>query len=409
MKGNILENCVRKALAVAVGSAGLSLALPALAESGSLQDAVANGKAELTLRYRFENVDQDNNLDEANASTLKSRLTFTTADFAHLKAQVEVDNVVALGDDNYNSTANGVADHSVVADPEGTDINQAWIAYDGLDGTEIKYGRQRLLLDNQRFFGGVGWRQNEQTYDGLTLVNKSLADTTVTYAFIDNVNRIFGPDGANADLDTSINVLNVKYTGIEGATLVGYAYLMDVEDGSALSNDTYGVRLSGKAGGDTKLLYTLEYASQSEHDDDTQAAYDADYYTVEAGVEAKGITAKLGLEVLEGDADAGKGFQTPFATLHKFNGFTDQFLGTPPDGIEDLYASVSGNLAGFKLALTYHQFESEQGSSDYGDEVDLVVAKKLGKLGLLLKYADYSADDWKVDTQKLWLQASYKF
>ena len=36
-----------------------------------------------------------------------------------------------------------------------------------LDATLI-FGRQRIKLDDDRFIGNVGWRQNEQTFDALT-------------------------------------------------------------------------------------------------------------------------------------------------------------------------------------------------------------------------------------------------
>jgi len=102
--------------------------------------------------------------------------------------------------------------------------------------------------------------------------------------------------------------------------------------------------------------------------------------------------------------------------LHKFNGWADQFLGTPAAGLEDIYVNVSSKLGGFKVMLVYHDFSSEDGSDNYGSEVDISLSRSLSKkASVLLKYADYSADDeansvlGKVDTQKIWLMLTMKF
>ncbi len=46
----------------------------ALAQEQGLGEAVTSGKAKVALRYRYEHVDQDNALQNANASTLRVRL-----------------------------------------------------------------------------------------------------------------------------------------------------------------------------------------------------------------------------------------------------------------------------------------------------------------------------------------------
>jgi len=86
-----------------------------------------------------------------------------------VSALLQVDNVSLVGNDNYNSTVNGKTDYSVVADPKGTDINQALLRYQNDSGTTLSAGRQLVNQLNQRFLGGVGWRQNEQTLDGYRL------------------------------------------------------------------------------------------------------------------------------------------------------------------------------------------------------------------------------------------------
>ena len=84
------------------------------------------------------------------------------------------------------------------------------------------------------------------------------------------------------------------------------------------------------------------------------------------------------------------------------------------DGIEDAYVGVTAPLLGGTLQAWYHDFSTEQGSDDYGDEIDLSYAHPIpGVKGLvgLVKYATYDSDDKArtVDTDKVWLQLQYSY
>ena len=52
---------------------------------------------------------------------------------------------------------------------------------------------------------------------------------------------------------------------------------------------------------------------------------------------------------------------------------------------------------------------SAVGDIDYGTEWDASAGFKVGKIGLLFKYADYDAKDFGIDTRKFWLQAEWAF
>jgi hypothetical protein len=366
-------------------AAAVAAATPTAYASESIAEAFQNGSTAVSFRLRFEDVDVGGVSNDA--LTLKSRLTYKTDTLNGFSALFEVDDTTVLGDEDYSG----------IADSEYTDVNQAYLAYSAAD-TTVKFGRQRILLDNQRFVGGVGFRQNEQTYDALTLTNKSLPDTTLFYGYISEVNNIFASDAKH-----ETHLLNAKYTGLPFGTVTGYYYQIE-PDAAADSIDTFGVRFTGsQPAGDAKLLYTAEYATQDQNNGSKP-----DYYVLEGGVSVSGVTAKLGFEVLE--SDNGVGFNTPLATKHKFQGWADKFLGTPGTGIEDLYLTVGTKVAGVKLLAVYHDFEAESTSADLGSEFGLVVAKKFGKnYGLSLKYADYQAGDTGVDTDKLWLTATAKF
>jgi hypothetical protein len=395
--------------------------LPQAHAAGSLMDALTYGTVSGQLRYRYEGVDQEGFTDDATASTLRTQLGYTTDSYKGFNAMLQFENVAEIGSDDYNNTNNGHTQYPVVADPAGTEVNQVWLGYEAGYNTALKYGRQAINLDNQRFIGTVGWRQNEQTYDAFSLVNGSLPSTTVTAAYVTNVNRIFGEDHPVAlfrNYAMNSGLFNASYKGFSAGSLTGYAYLLDFEDAPAISNETLGLRFDGKRNlGDNKLLYTAEYASQSDYQDGA-STIDADYFFGGLGVEVQGWQVKANYEQLGGDGVYG--FSTPLATLHAFNGWADKFLVTPADGIEDIFLTVGKTVYDVALAVQYHTFASDNLGYDYGTEWDLSAGKKINKsFSVLLKYATYSGDGnatvvarnlaLSQDVDKLWLQADVTF
>ncbi len=116
-----------------------------------------------------------------------------------------------------------------------------------------------------------------------------------------------------------------------------------------------------------------------------------------------------GYEVL--GSDNGVGFKTPLATLHAFQGWTDQFLVTPGDGIEDLYLGLSGAAGPLKLAATWHDFQAEDSNADFGTELDLVATWPVSAAwSLQAKYAEFFTDDASRyrDVRKFWLTVNLK-
>jgi len=404
-------------IALVAGLGALTTALPAHTEQGlgdQLSAALNAGSVKLDLRYRLENVDDDAFDKDANASTLRSRITVQSGTVGAFSALVEVDNVSHIGNDNYNSTANGNTDRPVVADPKGTDINQAWLRY-GQPEAYGAYGRQRILHGNQRFVGGVGWRQNEQTYDGFRLLYQGDSGLTLDYAYVYNVNRIFGPDdrvSQPADLHGENHLARAEYRFAGKHSVSGFLYLLEVDEDAGYapgktvdnSTDTYGLGYAGEFG---PVSLKATYATQSEAGD-SRLDYDADYYMIEGGLNLAAINARAGYEMLGSDNTVG--FKTPYATLHKFQGWADKFLSTPGDGIEDIYVGATGNLGGLKLAAYYHDFSAEDGSGNFGTEWDLMGSWPLNKqFTTQLHYANFSSDsDRYSDAQKVWLTLQLK-
>jgi hypothetical protein len=390
-------------LAAAVSS--IMVAAPSFAAKTFTESLQQGSSVKVNFRARYEDVSWDG-LEDSDALTLRSRLSYQSGAWNGFGLTAEFDDVTEIDnkvDYNYGNGTN--TSTAAIVDPEGTEVNQAFISYTTFN-TQVKYGRQRIILDNARFVGNVGWRQNEQTYDAFSVSNKTLRYTNLFYAYLANVNRIFGEGNATqGDHNQDSHLFNGSYTGFSAGKLIGYAYLLDNKTAAALSSDTFGVRWQGSVS--DSFSYNLEYASQSDAADNP-ISYSADYMLAEATAKVSSLAFTLGYEVL--GSDEGKaGFTTSLATAHAFQGWTDRFLATPANGVKDMYLNVATQIMGAGLVLSYHDLKSDFASIDYGTEFDASLSKKFGAVAYTLKYATYSKDSFGSDTTKFWLMADWNF
>lgn len=396
---------------VLAGAAAVAaLAGPAAAEEGrgSLSEAITAGKPILEVRVRYETVDQANFAETASAFTARTRLGWESGAWNGLKGLVEFEDVRQLGPEDYNSTLNGKAVYPVIADPEVTELNRlqlSWTPNKTFSGT---LGRQRIVLDDQRFVGAVGWRQDEQTFDAVR-ADVSVGKLKATAAWLGAINRVFG-EGADWDSDSWI--VNAAYAGPDAFKPTAFVYALDFDNAAANSSVTWGVRVAGRGkAGAVALAYAASYARQSDYASNP-ADFDLDYWMVEGSATYGIATLKANFESLEGNG--AKGFATPLATLHAFQGWADVFLATPANGIED--ASVSLALAPRITALpklqfmvVAHSFQAQRGGADLGDEIDVQVAAPLTKrLSGVIKYADYDGVPGFPSRQKIWVGVDFK-
>ena len=455
--------------------AATPLILGSIAVSAQAADDVATGatadsgfnifsdvkfKGELRTRYQFKDI-KDNGKVGGNTITNRSNLNFSAKLFEvdGFNGTMELNAVNDFGSQQQTNI-----DQS--AERVGAKISQANISYTAGGVTGIA-GRKTVNLDNQRFIGSVGWKQNFQTFD-LAAIAYGIGDFSILGAYVYGVNAI-GDEGHNYGHNTNADkyaggvksgrtnsaLLNASYKIMDPIKLTGYAYLL----GSA--SDTFGLAATGKiaASDSIKLNYRAEFAMQqkaslqtfadgvvnpapSGHENSVYG--DATYYNLDLGANFSGILAGLNYEYLSGvsltaDATTSKtAFQTPLATKHKFNGWADQFLGTPNGGLQDFNARLGYKSAGFgKLIGVYHMFSSAEDmnaagvdagtatgtSSDLGSEIDVAYSNKIpGVNGLtgLLKGAFYMGGDteqgtgvkvktWKNDQTMVWVQLDYKF
>lgn len=387
-----------------------------------LSSALHSTKPLFDGRLRTETVEQEPIAEAARAVTLRLRAGFETGKAWNTTLLIEGEGVMPLRDHYRPDPLQPVnSQYPVVADDEAYEFNRFQFTNTSLPGTTITLGRQRILLDDQRFIGNSGWRQNEQTFDALRVVNKSVKNLVIDATYLNRVNRVNGPDSPQGVYKGDTGLVNVSYQTKVGR-IAGYGYLLDFENIAAApaavrdSSATYGLRFAGEkpVGKDVKLAWLASYATQSDYADNP-LDFDVDYLAGEFGVTFRQFNAAAGLEIMEGNGV--KGFTTPLASLHKFQGWADKFTATPANGIEDKYVNLGatlksvGQIETLAALVSYHDYAAENISADYGDEWDVALSAKYRKATLLLKYADYNEGDVALgsprDTDKIWLQLEF--
>jgi hypothetical protein len=372
------------------------------------------GRLILESRLRYEAVDQAGLPNQAEALTLRTRFGWQSPERANLQALVEGEANLALVD-RYADAVSPRPGYPIVPDPGTVELNRAQVSWTGLPHTELTVGRQRIILGDARFVGNVGWRQDEQTFDAVKLVSRPIAPLALTYAYVGQVQRVLGNESPAGQWHGDTHLMQADLATPFGQASA-YAFLLELDNAPALSSQTYGARLSGARaiGRGLSGTYELEYARQSDYRNDP-AQFRLDYWRASAGLKTKSAALALVYERLGGDGV--RGFQTPLATLHAFQGWADVLTSTPGSGVRDLYlrgaASVKpfAALSPITLKAEAHDFDAADGSARIGREFDIAAGLPLGPhFSTELAAADFQAARAPyADVRKLWLTFEYKY
>ncbi|MES2175383.1 MAG: hypothetical protein V4523_15740 [Pseudomonadota bacterium] len=404
-----MKNIIISAAVLAVS--GTAMSAPVRAQEFTLKPV-----AEARLRY--EQVDQDGLAKEADALTIRARAGLIATSGA-LSASVVGQGTLALIDRYYDGV-NSAATRPIVADPENIALYIAQLQYK-TKAVTLTGGRQKILLDDERFVGNVAFRDNAQTFDAVRAEVTPAKGLKLDVSYAWSVRTIWGFQGKGARQQAvrGDNILaNLSYATPVG-TLTGFAYLVDQDEaamqGFRMSSQTHGVRLAGgrSLSKVAKLSYQFSYARQSDYHRNPND-YSADYWLADATLDVRGWKLNAGYEVLGASSGAAlTSFQTPLGTNFKFQGWADKFLITPANGVRDLYVGGGygwkqiGPMTGVALAATWHRFDSDRLDLHYGNEWNLIASAKVKKTALSVRYAHYDAKAMATDTDKLWLQADW--
>jgi hypothetical protein len=419
------------------GCALAQTAPPPAPETDSITQAIAAGHLLLDLRGRYEFVDQAKSAtikDNAAAYTLRTQLGWETAAWYGFKGLLEFQDVTHIGPEDYAVNAPGAttpplngaskAKYPLINDPDEVELNRLQLSWTYSPDLSMTAGRQRILIDDQRFVGDVGWRQDEQTFDGGRL-DAGYGGLRITYAYLNRVNRVLGP---SSDWDSDSHLLNASYTVAPPLKLEGFVYALDFANSQINNSITEGGKVSGKANlGTVQLVYNGTYADQTGYHSGSTPHFDLGYYDVDAAAIYGPLTGKAGYEVLEGNGV--RGFTTPLATTHAFNGWADAWVSPGGnksfvDGIKDLNLTAAVRppvkcqyFFNPELTFVYHDFDDEKTGAYLADEYDFqATAQITAKLSILAKYADFiRAGSVPAGTaapppsrQKVWFSFEYK-
>ena len=395
-------------------SAGAAETGPAEGESSGPFGFLKEGSFDGNLRLRFENAHQEGP-GQGHAETARLRLGYRTRPVAGLSGYAQLEAGKALDDQAFNGIVDGDPSDAVIADPDFAELNQAYGQFEH-EGFRFRAGRQRIVLDGARFVGDVGWRNDQQTYDAVRADYTGIEDLELFYGWLGRINRVLGRE---ADRDSDSHLVRARYDGLDIGAIAGFAYSLDFRgDADAAEGDTFGVQLDGERalGEGLSLGYGARYARIT--DAGGGGAFAANYYRLDADLthEPSATTVGAMWEVLGSD-DGDYGFQTPLATLHKFNGWADVFLNTPSTGLRDLAVRAKRTLPwGIDGQVIGHAFWGADAGAWYGWELDAALSKSLGESASVLAKvawfegdASAAADAPARDTIRFWLQTELTF
>lgn len=349
------------------------------ATATTLSEAFSGGSFNGGLRYRFDNLDQDNSPKQAHASTLRANLTFRTLPFHGLSGYLDLYNVSTVGKDMYFSIQNAGDPDSVgrplIADPEGRGVNEAYGRYankDLLDST-VTVGRQLFTFNDEVFLTASRYRQNNNRFDTATFESKPIPGLLIQYGYIWNHIDVFDFDNG-----MSTNVGNLKYGMKDIGAIAAYGLVLDYDDdGLSATRDvtTVGVRIEGpfKIDDDWSVIYEADLAQQSDSGDNT-GEIDADYLMARVGIGYKKWYLSVGYRSQSGaDGSSDQPFEASWLGYPwPWRGDTEQMVLTPADGLKTIMVWAGGAIPpvpGLSFDLFFWKFDSDVGSIDYGSEV----------------------------------------
>ena len=108
-----------------------------------------------------------------------------------------------------------------------------------------------------------------------------------------------------------------------------------------------------------------------------------------------------------------KGFTTPLATLHKFQGWADKFLATPVNGIEDEYVNLSARSRPSAVSTRSPSSSASMTTKPSASTrttagIQCLGGREVQEVNAMLKYADYEEGVLASarNTQKLWCRSN---
>lgn len=346
---------------------------------------------EWAARARLAHVDETDSHGKAGSVLLRSTAQSKWSE--HFGTLVQVDAVASLWQDDHSDGArlNG---QPQIFDVPGVDLNQLLLSYRGR-AWRMQVGRQRIELDDQRFVGGNGFWQNEQSFDALYFERRLFSASRLHYAYVANANRIFGEDADGPEHPALLlgdhkhhsHLVHFELNEWDATRLELYAYWIDNLDLPASSNRTFGGKFRQKSIlGPVKYEVVVALAGQTRPE---LAGDPVPWYgLLESSVVHGPWRGVVRYEVIGEDQQVA--FVTPLTSAHDFHGWADIFSLPPASGLQDGSVRLQWRASPWEVELRRHGFWTADRGQYLGNELDLELSLKLKRHQLLtLRYADF--------------------
>lgn len=367
--------------------------------------------------------------ESARAASLLLRLNQDSHWNETIETHFQFDNVNRAFKNEHSDGVN-LNGKPVIPDAEGFDLNQAYLALN-YDSLKFQLGRQRISLDEQRFIGGNGFWQNEQTFDAALTNIKFSSSSQFTYAYIGNVNRIFGdhadenlrpgddgyeswggnrPAAIRGDHKHQTHIAQLNYNEWDYSKITAYGYAIDNKTLPAASNNTLGANYNFTYKADI-VKYRVRIESAIQKLPELNNSPLLPYYLLDANIGINRFEFNGRYEVLGNKK--GANFITPLASLHDFQGAASLVQNYASGGIKDSSIGFTWRATPFKIESQYHQFHSYTSNDYLAQELDLTLSYRPSRkhvVSLLIAYfkpESSGADEGS--TRKLYLDYAYNF
>ena len=257
----------------------------------------------------------------------------------------------------------------------------------------VQLGRFQMALGQQRLFSKNNWNNIGRSFEGFLTYRKSQKGNLRLFYLINNETY----DRLDDDVyDQTINGFyfdfNLKQISqFPGSNIEVYGFrtgLAEQQDNLLIQNyyrSTYGSRIY------TSFLFlTLEAEAALQSGKIAVGQVEAFLSAVNLGAKLDFIpfvnSISIGNEFISGDNESTRaieGFAKPFGAGHKFHGYYDysahkSFKDNNHIGLKEWNVKAKFSmLMGINLNVNYHNFSDSVKGNKFGDELDLILSRKL--------------------------------
>jgi len=333
-----------------------ALAVSAIQSAGTAGDdlaqAFADGKVKGSIKsYYFAKDYKNGTSEDASIWVNGLQLGYVTGDFYGLSFGTTAQFASVTSDDDKSDKYNWSMDAS------GAVMSEVYLAYK-FANTSMKAGRHFFWTP---VVGGSGSRFIRQSFEGFSLVNKDIPNTTITAAFMSKFADRTDRDGNPGEfIDTNSRVgedgtwtIYAKNTSIKDLTLQAqYASKSESTEGAKNGHDILYVDAKYNFGGSMKPYVAAQYLTTSY---EATGAKDGDAYGVKIGANINGLSAFLAYTSVSDDNNVVQGIGSGSIPLFTNGATVDAWSATFSD--TDSYKIGLGYTFGkVNLALAHSEF-----------------------------------------------------